>query len=73
MKKIMQEFLCKQSAWAGTSILINHYCISSQFLHATFELGEYVIYYSLSQKLAGPPPEVALVVFHTHGPYSGMV
>jgi hypothetical protein len=37
------------------------------------ELGEYVIYYSFSQKLAGPPPELALIVFHTHGPYSGMV
>jgi len=24
------------------------------------------------QKLAGAPPELALVVFHTHGPYSGM-
>lgn len=24
------------------------------------------------QKLAGAPPDLALVVFHTHGPYSGM-
>jgi hypothetical protein len=28
--------------------------------------------FSFLQKLAGAPPELALVVFHTHGPYSGM-
>ena len=27
---------------------------------------------SFVQKLAGALPELALVVFHTHGPYSGM-
>ncbi|OEL27414.1 hypothetical protein BAE44_0011566, partial [Dichanthelium oligosanthes] len=35
------------------------------------ELCPCVTYSSFVQNLAGAPPELAVVVFHTHGPYSG--
>lgn len=47
--------------------------LSSQLFHSISQIVFMPnFFFSFAQKLAGAPPELALVVFHTHGPYSGM-